>query len=285
MILVTGASGTVGRALLDQLNPTGTPVRAMTRRPDTADLPAGVEIVGADLGDPATLPAALRGVDRVFLLTGGSEGPQHDANLAHAAALAGVTHIVKLSALTVGDDTAADPITTWHRAGEHAVRDSGVPWTFLRPSGFMSNALMWADTVASHDTVYAPYGAGRTAVIDPRDIAAVAATALTQPGHQGRSYPLTGPEALAPADQVAILAEVLGRPLRYVDVPPDAARSAMTDDGMPPAVADAVLALLATALDPSAATVDPTVAKLIPTPPRTFGEWAQDHSAAFNPRW
>ncbi len=281
MILITGATGTVGRALLEQLLPTGAPLRAMTRHPDKAELPTGVEVVGADLGDPASLEPALRGITKVFLLSGGPNGPRHDANLASAAARAGVEHIVKLSAFSVGDENADDPITTWHRAGENAVRHSAVSWTFLRPTAFMSNALAWAQTITSHDTVYAPYGRGRTAVIDPRDIAAAAASILTSAGHGGCVYPLTGPEALSPQDQVTALAGVLGRSLHYVDAPPATVRTAMTDGGMPEDLADAVLALMATALNPAAAQVEPTITTLTGRPAGTFSGWAQDHRSAF----
>lgn len=284
MILITGATGTIGRTLLDQLAGTDTPLRAMTRHPGRADLPAGVELVGADLGDPTSLQRAVQGVEKVFLLSGGPDGPAHDANLASAAARSGVAHVVKLSALTVADEEADDPITTWHRAGEHAVRDSGVPWTFLRPTAFMSNALAWAQTIASHDTVYAPYGNGRTATIDPRDIAAAAAAVLTSQGHAGRAYPLTGPQALSPRDQVSGLADVLGRPLHYVDAPSATVRTAMTDSGMPGELADAVLALMATALHPASAVVEPTIATLTGHPARRFTTWAQDHLGAFAPR-
>ncbi len=278
MILITGATGTIGHLLLDQLATTDTPLRAMTRHPDTVDLPRGVEVVGADLADPASLQRAMDGIEKVFLLSAGPDGPRHDTNLATAAARAGATQIVKLSALTVGDEDAHDPITRWHRAGEDAVRDCGVPWTFLQPTAFMSNALMWAETITSHDTVYAPYGDGRTATIDPRDIAEAAALTLTGTGHHGRAYPLTGPQALSPHDQVTILANVLGRPLRYVDAPPERVRAAMTAEGMPETLADAVLALMATALRPSAATIEPT---LTGHSARTFATWAHDHRAAF----
>lgn len=281
MILVTGATGTVGRTLVDLLVAAGAQVRAATRRPTVADLPDSVAVVRIDLGDPDTLTDALTGVDRVFLVSAGPAGPEHDANLAAAAARAGTDHIVKLSALSAGDPTATDPISEWHRAGERALAASGPAWTFLRPTGFMSNARGWGDTIRSHDTVYAPFGSGRTAVVDPRDIAAVAATVLTTPGHEGRAYPLTGPEALAPGEQVDILAEVLGRGLRYVDVPPAAARDAMTAAGMPADVASAVVALLATGLDPASAVVHPTVEKLVGVPARSFRQWAHDHRTSF----
>jgi uncharacterized protein YbjT (DUF2867 family) len=161
------------------------------------------------------------------------------------------------------------------------VRDSGVPWTFLRPTGFMSNALHWAGTIASHDTVYHPYGDGRVALIDPRDIAAVAATVLTRPGHDGRAYPLCGPEALGPADEVAILSEVLGRPLRYVEVSPEDAHRTMVERGMPPELADAVVAKAATTREPGVGIPDRELIPLLDTTPRTFRAWVRDHVAAF----
>jgi (4-alkanoyl-5-oxo-2,5-dihydrofuran-3-yl)methyl phosphate reductase len=281
MILVTGATGTVGRALLDELATTGEPVRAMTRRPATADLPGSVEVVGGDLDDPASLEDALRDVDRVFAVSTGPAGPVQDRDLAVAAAKAGASRIVKLSTLSVDDDRIDDPITRWHRAGEDAVRDSGVAWTFLRPTGFMSNALHWAGTIASHDTVYQPYGDGRVALIDPRDIAAVAATVLTRPGHDGRAYPLCGPEALGPADEVAILSEVLGRPLRYVEVSPEDAHRTMVERGMPPELADAVVAKAATTREPGVGIPDRELSLLLDTTPRTFRAWVRDHAAAF----
>jgi uncharacterized protein YbjT (DUF2867 family) len=281
MILVTGATGTVGRALLDELATTGEPVRAMTRRPATADLPGSVEVVGGDLDDPASLEDALRDVDRVFAVSTGPAGPVQDRDLAVAAAKAGASRIVKLSTLSVDDDRIDDPITRWHRAGEDAVRDSGVAWTFLRPTGFMSNALHWAGTIASHDTVYHPYGDGRVALIDPRDIAAVAATVLTRPGHDGRAYPLCGPEALGPADEVAILSEVLGRPLRYVEVSPEDAHRTMVERGMPPELADAVVAKAATTREPGVGIPDRELIPLLDTTPRTFRAWVRDHVAAF----
>ncbi|MCD2196953.1 NAD(P)H-binding protein [Actinomycetospora endophytica] len=281
MILVTGATGTVGRALIDALAPTGEPVRAMTRRPDSAALPAHVEVVAGDLDDPDSLTDAVRDVDRVFLVSTGPDGPVQDRNLATAAAKAGAARIVKLSTLSVGDHRIDDPITRWHRAGEDAVLDGGVPATFMRPTGFMSNALTWARTIAAQDTVFHPYADGRVSLIDPRDIAAATATVLTQPGHEGQAYPLCGPEALGPADEVAALAEVLGRPLRYVEVSPEAAHRAMTEHGMPAELADAVVAKGATTLQPGVAGPDDELRRLIATAPRTFREWARDHVGAF----
>lgn len=280
MILVTGATGTVGRELIANLLPLDVPVRALSRDPGRADLPAGIEVVTGDLSQPDTLGPALHGVDRVFMLSAGPDGPRHEANLIAAAQRADRPHIVKLSALS-GEHQANDPITRWHLAGEKALLDSGLSWTFLRPGGFMSNALQWVGGIASQGTVYAPYGEGRSAVIDPADIAAVAAVILTQPGHVGRAYPLTGPEALSIGDQVQILSAVLGRPLQFIDVPPEAALVGMRRAGLSEEVADAALQSMAIALQPVAAKVEPTVHELTGRAPRTFTEWAQTHHAAF----
>ncbi|MBF6174952.1 SDR family oxidoreductase [Nocardia blacklockiae] len=281
MIVVTGATGTVGRLVVDQLLATGARVRALTRRPERAQLPAGAEVVRADLGEPDSPADALAGADRVFLLSSGPDLPAHDAAVARAAARAGVSHIVKLSSGRAGDAAATDPIPAWHRAGERAVRDSGVAWTMVRPLGFMANALHWAPTVRDHDTVYAPYGQGRIAVVDPHDIAAVATKALTEPGHEASIYTLSGPQALTPGEQTGIIAEVLGRPLRYVETTPAQARAALLGFGVEPDMADAIMALRATALESFTSVVHPTVDIVTGRPPRTFREWVLAHRAHF----
>ncbi|MFI1915972.1 NAD(P)H-binding protein [Nocardia sp. NPDC020380] len=281
MILVTGATGTVGRAVVDRLRALGEPVRALTRRPETADLPVDIEVVRGDLGVPEDVSAALTGVDRVFLLTAGPEIPRHDANLAAAAAAAGVGRIVKLSSGRVDDATATDPIPAWHRAGEAAVRASGIPWTMVRPLGFMSNALHWAGTVRARDTVFAPFGQGRIAVVDAGDIAAVATESLLGARHAGRLYTLSGPQALSPGEQTGILAEVLGRPLRYVETEPADARAALLSFGVEPEMADAIMALRATALESFTSVVHPTVEAVTGRAPRSFREWAVEHRAEF----
>ncbi len=281
MILVTGATGIVGRAVVDHLLATGSPVRALTRRPETAALPASVDVVRADPAEPDTLTAAVKGVDRMFLLTAGPYLAAYDANLSEAAADAGVTQIVKISGGRTGDPTAMDPIPTWHRAGERAVRECGVPWTMLRPMGFMSNVLHWAHTVRTQDTVYAPFGHGRIAAIDPDDIAAVATAALTQPGHTGKTYLLTGPEPLSPAEQTEILAEILGRPLRYVETSPAEARDTLLRFGVDEFMADAIMALRATALESFTSIVDPAVEQITGRAPHSFHDWARKHRAEF----
>ncbi|GAA5094959.1 NAD(P)H-binding protein [Nocardia iowensis] len=281
MILVTGATGTVGRSLVHQLVAAQVPVRALTRRPAAAKLPDVVDVVAGDLSKPADIAAALRGVDRVFLLSTGPDIPTHDANLIREAARAGVAHVVKLSSGRTGDDTATDPIPSWHRLGEQALRDSGIGWTILGPLGFMANALHWAGSIRSQDSVFAPYGHGRIAVIDEDDIASVAATVLTTDGHDGRTYRLSGPEALTPREMTGILGDLLGRPLRFVEVEPAVARQAILDHGQTEVMTDAIMALRATALESFTSAVHPTVSEVTGRRPNSFREWATRHIADF----
>ena len=234
MILITGATGNVGSQVITALLPAHAGnIRVLTRNPD-AVFPDGTQKVVADLGDSDLAPV-LDGVHAVFLLTDGLNIAAHDHRLVAAARLGSVERIVKLSVLAVGHG-ATDPITTLHRAGEEAIRDSGLGWTFLRPTAFMSNALNWAPMITADQVVHAPFAAGRAAVVDPADIAAVAAACLTHDGHDGhdgRVYELTGPEPLSPADQVAILSQVLGRDLRYAESDPADMLAQMVSYGMP----------------------------------------------------
>lgn len=278
-ILLTGATGTVGRAVLRQLLDAGEPVRALTRDPARAAalLPGGVELVAGNLGDPGGLPAALDGVDRVFLLSVGPRKAEHDANLAQAAAKAGVTRLVALSSLAAEEDPDG-VLGRWHADGERAVRDAGPPWTIVRPGGFMSNALEWAASVRDAGVVRAPFGDLRASIVDPRDIAAVVVAALAG-GHDGAVLPLSGPAAISPAEQVAVLAEVLDRPVRFEELSLDEARAAMARR-VPASVVDAVLSARAAA-GPFRARVLPTVRDVTGRAPRSFRQWAEDHVDSF----
>ncbi|MFJ4279547.1 SDR family oxidoreductase [Streptomyces massasporeus] len=215
MILVTGATGTVGSELVRQLVDKGEQVRALTRNPERAAFDPAVEVVKGDLSQPDTLRPAVAGADRVFTLASSDDGIL-ERNLATVAVEAGVRHLVKLSTNGVhfGLD---DPITSMHRAGEQAVMESGVPWTTLRPGTFMSNRGAWRASVPSEGIAYVTVGDPTSALIHPRDIASVAAVVLTTEGHEGKAYPLSGPEPLTPAESLQILAEALGRPLKLVE--------------------------------------------------------------------
>jgi uncharacterized protein YbjT (DUF2867 family) len=274
MILVTGATGNVGGAVVEHLLSAGAEVRALSRDPARARLPGAVPVVAGDLTRPETLPAALDGVRAVFLF------PVADAvaGFVEAASRAGVQHIVVLSsaAVVMGDDNA---IGRWHATVERAVADSGIGWTFVRPGAFMANTLQWGDSVRTEDVVRVPYGESASAPVDEWDIGAVAATALLQPGHQGASYLLTGPEALTVAQQVKVIGSVLGRPIRFEELPPAAARQAMLRF-VPAEVVDALFEFAAATVG-RPVEVLPTVQQVTGRPARTFAQWVTRHAAAF----
>jgi uncharacterized protein YbjT (DUF2867 family) len=283
MLLVTGATGNIGRALVHELAARDAKLRVLVRDPArAADLPTSAERVVADLDRPATLAPAFAGVDRVFLLTPGI-GIAHTTHAVAAAQDAGVTHIVHLSSTNVlGDPMPA--MGRWHHDREEIIRASGIPATFLRPGGFMTNALDWTATIRD-GYVVDPVGPGRFAPIDPADIAAVAAAVLTQPGHEGRAYALTGSEILTVADQVQTLAEVTGLPIevRAPASPAEAVRSRFPA-GAPQALADAITEGFLLMREDTAGFRTDTVSRLLGRPPGTFRDWCARNADAFRQR-
>lgn len=241
MILVTGATGSNGAELIKRLAAARVPVRAMVRNPAKATelrLP-GVEIVEGDFEKPASLPAALKGIDRAFLLA----PPVQDSDrleraFIDAAKAAGVRHIVNLSAVGARPD-APHSFGRWHGKAEQYLKQSGLTYTILRPNFFMQNLLGSAGMIKG-GAIYMPTGQGKAPMVDVRDIAAVAAACLTEPGHENQIYEVTGPEPIGYADIAAVFTRVLGRPVGYVDVPLDAAAKSMVDAGMPPWLAGAI---------------------------------------------
>jgi uncharacterized protein YbjT (DUF2867 family) len=275
MILITGATGNVGSELIAALLPAQAGhMRVLTRNPG-AVLPDGTQKVVADLA-ASDLAPVLDDVHAVFLLTDGLNIAAHDHRLIAAAQQAGVERVVKLSVLAVGHD-ATDPITTMHGAGEQAIRDSGIGWTFLRPTAYMSNALNWAGMIAADQVVHAPFAAGRAAVVDPADIAAVASACLTQDGHNHQVYELTGPEPLSPPDQVAILSQVLGRDLRYAEIDPAEMLGQMMSYGMPEELAHAITEQFRSTLEPYNSKPTGDITTVTSRPARSFTDWAQAH--------
>jgi (4-alkanoyl-5-oxo-2,5-dihydrofuran-3-yl)methyl phosphate reductase len=278
-ILVTGSTGNVGSRLVRHLLSRGQPVRAFTRKGDAARFDSRVEIATGDFKDKASLRKALDGVSRMYLLAAGLDLEQNEANAIEAAKEAGLELLVKHS--VAGAQYKATDIPRWHRAGEERIEASGLPYTFLRPGSFDSNALYWVSTIQSHDTVYDALGKTSLPTIDPEDIAEAAATVLTTPGHAGKVYELSGPESITTEQQVAILASVLGRPLKYVNVPDSAAREGMLGMGMPAGYVEAMIGLIQTLR--GIGHIDPTgdVKALLGREPRTFKQWAEANSAAF----
>ncbi len=275
MFLVTGATGNVGSELVRSLAGAGDEVRALTRASGQTPLPAGVEGVTGDLDDPGTLSSALTGVRGVFLMSGFRDMPGVLAEIRRA----GVQRVVQLSGSSAVASDTSNAISRYMISSEAAVRESGVPWTILRPRGFMSNALQWAPQLRGGDVVRAPFAGVRIAVIDPYDIAAVASQALRSDGHEGQAYPLTGPESLLPADRVRTLGAVLDRELRF-EAQPDAEARADMSASMPKEYVDAFFSFYVEGtLDESE--VFPTVEEVTGRPPRTFEQWARAHAAAF----
>ncbi|GAA3701205.1 NAD(P)H-binding protein [Nonomuraea antimicrobica] len=273
MILVTGATGNAGGEVVQALVRAGEKARALVRRP--ADLP--VEQVVGDLDRPESLDAALHGVRGVFLLPGYRDMPGLLARMRQA----GVERVVLLSSLaTVATDTR-NAVSEYMIDSETAVRESGLAWTFLRPNALMSNALRWLPQLRAGDVVRDAFGDVPIASVDPYDIAAVAVRALLDPGHEGRVHPLSGPERLLPAQRLAVLAEVLGRDLRFHALSDEEARADMAGQHMPEKYIHAFLSFYgAGTLDESQ--IYPTVEEVTGTPPRTFHQWAVAHRAAFS---
>jgi uncharacterized protein YbjT (DUF2867 family) len=274
MILVTGATGNVGAELVGELITTGEPVRALVRVSD-AELPDGVQRAVGDLNDAESVAPALAGAHGLFL----HSGYQDIGGLLARAGSAGVERVVLLSGGAAAASDLNNPISSYMVTSEAAIRDSGVAWTILRPYAFMSNALRWAQQVRHGDTVTAPFAGIANAVIDPHDIARVAATALSSGDHAGQVYRLSGPESLLPEQQVRVLGAALGRDLKFRPQPDDEARAEMAAS-MPAEYVDAFFSYNAGGtLDESA--VLPTVEEVTGTAPRTFQQWAERHEAAF----
>lgn len=281
VILVTGATGRVGREVVRAL-PAGLRVRAMTRDPaKVAGVFPGVEAVAGDYADPPSLAGALRGVRTAFLVTTRVDGVD-DTAFVSAAVAAGVRRVVKLSAAAVLDPGADDLVTRRQRANEDLLRGCGLQWTLLRPRAFMSNCLSWAGPVRHECTVRALYGTSPNACVDPRDIAEVAVRALTEEGHAGRAYTLTGPQALTALGQARELGRLLGIPLRFEELTPDQARAAL-NGRYPPPVVEALLASAERQRAGAKAQVEDTVRTLTGHPARSFRDWARDHLEAFTP--
>jgi uncharacterized protein YbjT (DUF2867 family) len=276
MILVTGATGNVGGELVRALARAGEGVRALIRSDaDRPRLPAGVEGVVGDLNRPETLVPALDGVRGVHLLSGYADMPGLLAEIRRA----GAERVTLQSSSAVPGGDMSNAVARYHILSEAAVRESGIAWTFLQPNSFMSNALQWVPQLQAGDVVRAPFPGVRVATIDPFDVAAVAMEALTSEVHEDRSYRLSGPESLLPADRVATLGAVLGRELRFQGQSDEEARAEMSA-AMPAEYVDAFFSFFADGtLDESE--VLPTVEEVTGRPPRTFEQWAREHSDAF----
>jgi uncharacterized protein YbjT (DUF2867 family) len=275
VILVTGATGTVGGAVVSQLHAAGVPARALTRSPAAARVPDTVEVADGDLAKPHTLEPALRDVDAVFLVwpfTTVEDAPTVIDTIA--------SHTRRLVYLSSAGGQRSEPEGMFHADMERLVERADLDWTFLRPTGFASNTLMWADQIRRDGVVRFPFGAAARSLIHERDIAAVAARTLTEDGHVGARHVLTGPELITQAEQVRAIGEAIGRPTRWEEVPPEAVRDTLASAFGNASFADHALTTWARFVD-EPELVTSTVEEITGAPPRPFREWATDHADEF----
>jgi uncharacterized protein YbjT (DUF2867 family) len=278
MILVTAATGKVGRELVDLLLRKGEKVAAVTRDPGAAMLPHGALLVCGDPSRPATLISALRGVKAMFL-NPACVG-HATADLLSLALQQGVERAVLLSALTVQYGGGERRFADQFKVQEDAVKASGLQWTLLRCSDFAANTLAWAPQIRFTGIVRGAYGEAATSPIHERDVAAVGACALLHREHAGRSYVLTGPQSLSQRDKVHLIGKALGRELLWEEISPRQVRRAMLAQGLPAEVPDRMLGYLADHLQrpgPSSTAVE----QILGRPALTFAQWAIENAAAF----
>jgi len=278
MILVTGATGTVGRAVVNLLLEADQKVAAVTRDPASAALPADAQVVGGDPASPETLKSALHGVEAILL----SPRAVGDAatELLSLAADAGVQRVVVLSAVSVQYGGGYRRFAGEFKAAADAASASGLHPTFLRCADFAANTLAWAPQIRATGVVRGAYGHAATSPLHQRDIAEVAVQALLDPLHAGHAYALTGPQSLTQHDKARLVGRAIGMELPFEEISPQQARQAMLAQGLPEDVPDRLLGYLAACLQQPGPSTD-TVAELLHRPALTFARWATDHAAAF----
>jgi uncharacterized protein YbjT (DUF2867 family) len=285
MILITGATGNNGRELVRQLVAAGQHVRALVRDVAKATNLKGpnVELAVGDFDRPATLDAALRGVEKAFLLTPVAEHfVEWQRAFIETAQRAEVKHLVKFSGMGADSGVKVE-LLRLHNETDNLLRKSGVPFTILQPNSFHQNILSSADTIKTQGAFYWPLKNAAQSTVDIRDVNAIAARVFTSPGHEGNTYVITGPEALTFQQAAEKLSAVLGRDIQYVDVRLSAAADGMRKSGMPEWNVRAVSELLGYFASGAAATVTDTVPRLLGRPAISFEQFVQDHRAAFLP--
>ena len=280
MILVTGGTGTVGSEVVKQLAATGEKFRLLARDPKKAFQGANVELIKGDLSDEAALSKALTGADKLFLLTNSAPGSTElQSKVIDAAKKAGVKHVVRLS-VSGADPKSPVVLAQWHAAADAHLKASGLKWTILQPVAFMQNFLASAATVKKDGALYGAAGEGKMADIDARDIAAAAVKALTTPGHEGKTYVLTGKEPLSYGDIAARIGKFTGKPVKYVNLPGAQFKGALLGAGLPDWLAQDYVSMHTYQGTGAAAAVDPTLGKLIGNV-RTFDDFLSAYGAAF----
>jgi uncharacterized protein YbjT (DUF2867 family) len=278
-ILVTGATGHVGALVVQRLLARGLRPRVFVR--DAAklrDLAPRVDVATGDFSEPATLERALAGIDAAFLVTSGPDIERLDTGAARVARAAGVRRLVKLSSYDAEHQVGTG---VWHARGEAAIRTSGVGFAFVRPTGFMVNALHWAHGIKAAGVVKSCTGDGRIPFVHSDDIADTAVAALLEPAHAGATLPITGPRALSYPEMVIELSRVLERPIRYELITDDAVREQMRSRGESTTEIDAHLSIYRAIREGRLAEVTTTIERVLGRPPRTFPHWVREHLAAF----
>ena len=282
MIPVTGANGRTGRTVLEILHRRGVSVRAMVRDAAKATGLAGTEIVVADLSKPHTLPGVLAGIDSVYLTS--APDPEQvtlHGNFIRAAAQAGVRYIVRHS-VRGADDNSPIKIARWHAASQRELELSGVAWTHLQPVFNMQNFLRFASSIRSQGAFFAPMRDGAISMVDAHDVASVAVESLMAPGHENQTYLVTGPEPLTFADAAQQLSDVLGRPIHYVDVSPEQARTGMLAAGMPEWYVQDMLGFYAFYATGLGSYVSDVVPRIVGRPARRFRQFVEENRVAFD---
>jgi uncharacterized protein YbjT (DUF2867 family) len=279
-ILVTGATGTVGRETVEQLVDAGQQVRVLVRDLSKAKFDDAVEVVQGDLSRPETLEAAFAGVKKAFVIANYPNLKELEINAYAAAQRAGVLHVVKLSAQeTFQPHMAGTEHARTHIETEQSLRESGLSWTMLRPGFFASNFLFFVNREQS--AIFLPTGEGKEGTIHPRDIAAVAVKALTTPGHESKIYELTGPDLLSYPALMEKLSAVTGKQFRHVDVTEDESRNQMLSAGFPPVLVEAIMSHCA-GVKTGCMQIAEGVSDVLGRPALSFSDWARENIAAFS---
>jgi len=285
MILITGASGNVGKTVLQAVAKTGAKHRAMYRSAaEAAKAPAGTETVVADFAKPESLGAALKNVHSVYLVCSPiPELVQLESNVIDACVAAGVKHVVLNSALGAGDYDKSFP--SWHRKVEDKLKGTRLSWTILRPNSFHQNVVaFFAPTIRTQGAFYNSMRDAKNSFLDVRDIAAVAAKSLAAGEHAGKIYELNGPEAVNYTELAKKISKVAGREVKYVDIPMDAQKKAMLDQGMPEWLTTALLDLQQYYVNGKGGETDGLLQKLLGRAPITMDEFLKENAAEFRPR-
>ncbi len=284
MILVTGATGKVGSAVVEELQSTGQPFKAMVRSKDKAVAlnKSGVETVIADFTNPESCRQALSNIDKVFLLAPPARNmAELEKNFIDACKTTGVKHIVNISAVGTSKDSSLN-LGQWHYQTEEYLTQSGIPYTIIRPHSFMQNILANIGSVKAQSTIYSSLADAAVPLVDARDVGAVAVRVLTEDGHAGRIYTITGGAKVTQNDVAAVLGNTIGKGVKYIPVPDEAAHQAMTGMGLPDWLADDLVGMAAMHRAGHGTEIDATGEKILGRPMRTINDFIQDHAFLFS---